>query len=276
MQIFRTKPTKGTPLRTAGIWEGIRKMARAWETLDVQNGYIDWSFGRPTVVVHSGGAGGEGGGGRVTWNGIIWIGNHMINVLDDYDLGVFNLTGDPPLQPSLIGWNAQMEWYGWVRGEYLVVRTDADGEYDDTEYGGEYEGLCYRFTDDYGDWSDPIEKAFCVAEEISLGFGEKRWRLMPRVAHDIHLIPSSDEWTGRVIVAGGQIHNEDFSEDENWPLNVTNKWIRIPVDGSPCTFVPVQGEDLDVALYRQVAKAPGVLSNNTQGDIVIDYVPYYT
>ena len=144
MQIFRRQPKRGTPLRDPSIWEGIQRMARAWETLDVQNGHIDWSFGRPTIVVYSGG--GEGGGGR---------------------------------------------------------------------------------------------------------------------------------WTGRVIVAGGQLRDEDFSEDEDWPQNVTDKWLRIPFDHSPCTFVGYHGTDIDEAAYRQVASEPGVLSDNTQGDIVIDYIPYY-
>ena len=74
-------------------------MARAWETLDVHNGHIDWSFGRPTIVVYSAGGEGDGGGGG-RWTGIVWFGNQ---IMTDYSQAT-----DP-------------DWPTNITGEYLAV-----------------------------------------------------------------------------------------------------------------------------------------------------------
>ena len=112
MQIFRRLPKKGTPLRDPSIWEGILRMARAWETLDVQNGHIDWSFGRPTIVVYS--AGGGGGGGA--FNGVAYRPDGTFEEkLDDpeqpwvrYKLSTNEITEEvgPPASP----WGVDETW----------------------------------------------------------------------------------------------------------------------------------------------------------------------
>ena len=54
MKIFDTKPKPGMPVRHSTFYKAITRMARAWETLKIYNGHVDWSNGMPTIVVDEG------------------------------------------------------------------------------------------------------------------------------------------------------------------------------------------------------------------------------
>lgn len=51
MKIFETKPKNGTPVSHKMIFNGLLRMAKAWEFLAVHNGHVDWSNGIPTIVM---------------------------------------------------------------------------------------------------------------------------------------------------------------------------------------------------------------------------------
>jgi len=51
VKIFDTKPKPGMPVRHSTFYKALVRMARAWETLEVLNGHVDWSDGMPTIVV---------------------------------------------------------------------------------------------------------------------------------------------------------------------------------------------------------------------------------
>ena len=57
MKMFDTKPKPGMPVRHSTFFNALVRMAKAWETLKIYNGHVDWSNGMPTIVVDSGAAG---------------------------------------------------------------------------------------------------------------------------------------------------------------------------------------------------------------------------
>jgi hypothetical protein len=50
IQIFPDPPREGEPISKRGIAAGLRRMARAWETLTVEGGTVQWLAGRPKIV----------------------------------------------------------------------------------------------------------------------------------------------------------------------------------------------------------------------------------
>lgn len=60
MKIFDTPPKPGMPVRHSTFFNAIARMGRAWETLKIHNGHLDWSNGMPTIVVDDGGSGSGG------------------------------------------------------------------------------------------------------------------------------------------------------------------------------------------------------------------------
>lgn len=50
-RIFKKKPQPGKPLAIDGMAAALNFMARAWETLDVWRGRVDWNDGRPLIIV---------------------------------------------------------------------------------------------------------------------------------------------------------------------------------------------------------------------------------
>lgn len=51
MAIFSKRPAPGLPLSLQGVADGLNKMAKAWETLDVFNGRVEWANGSPLIIV---------------------------------------------------------------------------------------------------------------------------------------------------------------------------------------------------------------------------------
>ena len=49
--IFPRGFKEGDPLARKGVNKGLNLMAKYWETLDINDGYIDWSNDRPMIVV---------------------------------------------------------------------------------------------------------------------------------------------------------------------------------------------------------------------------------
>ena len=60
MKIFDTQPKTGMPVRSGIFFRALVRMARAWETLKVHNGHVDWSAGMPTIVVDGAGINNSG------------------------------------------------------------------------------------------------------------------------------------------------------------------------------------------------------------------------
>ena len=54
MKFFDTQPKPGMPVRHSTFYKAIIRMARAWEYIKVHNGHVDWSNGKPTIVVDAG------------------------------------------------------------------------------------------------------------------------------------------------------------------------------------------------------------------------------
>ena len=50
-RIFKKRPTPGKPLAIDGMADALNFMARAWETLAVWKGRVDWNDGRPLIIV---------------------------------------------------------------------------------------------------------------------------------------------------------------------------------------------------------------------------------
>jgi hypothetical protein len=50
IRIFPQMPQKGMPISMRGIAEGLRAMAKAWETLSVEDGTVQWNSGSPRIV----------------------------------------------------------------------------------------------------------------------------------------------------------------------------------------------------------------------------------
>ena len=55
MRIFDRPIREGMPLSFRGLVEGLRRMARAWETLSVHNGHVDWHAGKPKIIFDAAG-----------------------------------------------------------------------------------------------------------------------------------------------------------------------------------------------------------------------------
>ena len=53
----KTKPAIGKPTSFKGGAEGLLRMAKAWETLSVHGGHIDWHNGEPKIIVDAAGSG---------------------------------------------------------------------------------------------------------------------------------------------------------------------------------------------------------------------------
>jgi hypothetical protein len=49
--IFKRLLRKGAPLSTRGFADGLRFMERAWRTLTVHKGHVDWQAGRPMIML---------------------------------------------------------------------------------------------------------------------------------------------------------------------------------------------------------------------------------
>lgn len=67
MKIFDKTPKPGSPIRLRMFFLAIVRMARAWETLAVSNGHVDWSNGTPTIVLDAPNEGAAGVGGYSDW-----------------------------------------------------------------------------------------------------------------------------------------------------------------------------------------------------------------
>ena len=50
MRFFQKYPRKGDDVTIPGFAQGLRKMALALERMDVQNGYVKWRRGTPTII----------------------------------------------------------------------------------------------------------------------------------------------------------------------------------------------------------------------------------
>ena len=55
MRIFDRPIREGMPLSFRGLVSGLRRMARAWETLSVHNGHVDWHAGKPKIIFDAAG-----------------------------------------------------------------------------------------------------------------------------------------------------------------------------------------------------------------------------
>jgi hypothetical protein len=62
IQIFPDPPREGEPISKRGIAAGLRRMARAWETLTVEGGTVQWLAGRPKIVFSGDTEGSDGDG----------------------------------------------------------------------------------------------------------------------------------------------------------------------------------------------------------------------
>lgn len=51
MVIFPRGLSAGDPLSKRGLVAGLLRMARAWETLTVQGGAVEWLAGRPKIII---------------------------------------------------------------------------------------------------------------------------------------------------------------------------------------------------------------------------------
>jgi len=60
MKMFDTPPKPGAPVGHRMFFRAFRRMARAWETLTVANGHVDWSNGTPIIVLDAMGGGTDG------------------------------------------------------------------------------------------------------------------------------------------------------------------------------------------------------------------------
>ena len=158
MQIFRTTPIKGTPLRTAGIWEGIRRMARAWETLDVHNGHIDWSFGRPTIVVYGEGGEGGGGGGERTDHYFLAEAGHS-----DPEQGVKVLIREGASKV----WGKQLEHHASHESDYFTGDFVAYAKFDLSEFDWDTDGGFVKFDEQLPSPDENYEYFLIAAMSVS-------------------------------------------------------------------------------------------------------------
>ena len=51
MKIFDTPPREGMPVRHPSFFKALTRMAKAWETLCVDNGHVSWSNGVPKIII---------------------------------------------------------------------------------------------------------------------------------------------------------------------------------------------------------------------------------
>ena len=56
-RFFNKALQPGMPVSTHGFAEGVMALAKAFETMEVANGYVDWSFGEPTIITNGADAG---------------------------------------------------------------------------------------------------------------------------------------------------------------------------------------------------------------------------
>jgi len=49
--IFDNAPGEGKPLSLPGLADGLSRMAKAWETLNIEGGAVEWYNGSPKIVV---------------------------------------------------------------------------------------------------------------------------------------------------------------------------------------------------------------------------------
>jgi hypothetical protein len=54
-KFFKKTPRKNMPISSQGFADGLAGMAKALETLDVVDGYVDWAHGRPVIVTNGSG-----------------------------------------------------------------------------------------------------------------------------------------------------------------------------------------------------------------------------
>jgi hypothetical protein len=277
---------KGVPLRKLWTAEEARTVKSFVNNLRVQMWNLPYTQVDPddAVIYLPAVVGGEGG----KWTGIFYLLNEEYDVLDDYDPAVFELTGDAPEDPVLTGWNSDGEWYGWVRGEFLVVRIDGE-VYDDTEYGGEYEDLNYRFANEEDeDWDEEIEKIFRIAKIIeATDERDEGYSLTKNVQGDVHIFGAvTGGWTGVIWFGNGRTvvaSPEDLvkwagtGEPAAYTGTVTQAYIAVNLRDGTYRFVDTVGnvDDAEEQVF-QVAEAVAAtderaagwkLTSNTQGDI---------
>jgi len=73
MKIFDTTPKTGMPVRSGIFFRALLRMARAWETLAVHNGHVDWSNGMPTIVM-------DETESIAHFSGNVWVGGKKLTV----------------------------------------------------------------------------------------------------------------------------------------------------------------------------------------------------
>ena len=78
----------GDPISKRAIWRAFRFMIRAWETLSIEGGTVQWLAGRPKIIFTGDTSGGEGealpeggeqyqvlqrdSGGNAVWDWVRW------------------------------------------------------------------------------------------------------------------------------------------------------------------------------------------------------------
>jgi hypothetical protein len=283
---------KGVPLRNLWTAEEARTVKSFVNNLRVQMWNLPYTEVDPdnAVIYLPAVVGGEGG----KWTGIFYLLNEEYDVLDDYDAAVFELTGDAPEDPVLTGWNSDGEWYGWVRGEFLVVRIDGE-VYDGTEYDGEYEDLNYRFAnEDDADWDEEIEKIFRIAKIIeATGERDEGYSLTKNVQGDVHIFGAvTGGWTGviwfgntRTVVSSPLV---GWDSGGNYIGNIDGEYLIVNLRDGSYEFkdsatkgdgtLPTDIDDAEEQIFRVANYVEAVtgenardegyrLSTATQGDI---------
>lgn len=70
MVFFKQLPKEGNPLAMKGLAEGLRKIERALQRMEVHNGKIEWNDGIPKIIVNSAGGGGTAALGKIKVGGV--------------------------------------------------------------------------------------------------------------------------------------------------------------------------------------------------------------
>lgn len=112
IRIFKSPLRKGDPVSTEGFVDGINKMARAWETLDMDQGYVEWINGRPTIFYEPDP---EDAAEKDLFNGRAYFPNgQFVDNLDDaskpyikFDMQEFTITEEAGPPPTPWEYNAQ-------------------------------------------------------------------------------------------------------------------------------------------------------------------------
>ena len=81
MKIFDTPPKEGMPVRHPSFFKALLRMAKAWETLCVDNGRVTWTNGVPKIIIDGAVVGESGGGetGGITTDHV-WIGRQKLEI----------------------------------------------------------------------------------------------------------------------------------------------------------------------------------------------------